>query len=155
MASAKFKLTAFTGGVFAVVLTVIAAVSYFNFNVSSVKNYKDKLDSQAFLASMAIEQKVLSFYRVLSNMTTSIPVDANGVQHHDQLLKQLLDFQNKFSVINTFVGLKDGRTFTTSHKGIIDNFNAKAQAREWYVRGFMAKNTSLLNHSNRRVAASS
>jgi methyl-accepting chemotaxis protein len=40
------------------------------------------------------------------------------------------------NVINAYVALADGSTFSTSTKGLVPNFNAKEKRREWFVRVF-------------------
>lgn len=134
--SAKAKIIASIGTLFAVVILLIALVGFFNFKSASIDGYTEKLGTQAFLISNAVDQKIQRYFDVLVSTSHQLNVADGSAIDVAKLLKQLEDTQTSLGVLAAYVGFENGETYLPSSKGLIPNFNAKSLKREWYTRIF-------------------
>ena len=130
--SAKNKLLFSVGALFTLIIMLIVSIGYFSFKNSSVNNYTDKLRSQAFLISSSIDQKMTRYFDVLHTTGSLIKIEPYGQFDEQGILKAIAALEDYSDVIEAFIGLEDGTTYT--RYGLDKNFNAKESNREWYQR---------------------
>jgi len=132
----KSQLTLFFGMTFLLVISIVSGIGFINFKSSSVNNYSERLSNNAFLISKAVEQKTNRYFDTLNLSAKNIPIDNSGVTDEQLALKMVSDIRDYNDVLNSYIGFKDGSTFSANKKGIIPNFNARELGREWYTRIF-------------------
>lgn len=94
------------------------------------------LGKQAFLISKSVEQKVNRYFDVLDMMAQTMPVSENKVDDMAVMVTRLKAIRDDMGVLNAYIGLRNGDTFSANKEGQIANFNAKDLNREWYNRIF-------------------
>ena len=134
--AAKTKLTLYVAILFTIVIITISMVGFFNFKSSSVENYANKLDSQSFLISKAVEQKMSRYFDALNMVSSQLDVEQDGSLNVESVVEDTKRIQTKLKVLNSYIGMKDGTTYSAVRNGIIPNFNAIELKREWYTRVF-------------------
>lgn len=134
--AAKTKLILFIALLFTTIIIAISAIGFINFKSSSVENYSNKLSNQAFLTSKAVEQNVNRYFSLLNMVATQVPIDKNGNLDVEKFIIESHRLKNELNVLNAYIGLKSGLTYSAAKNGIIKNFNAKELNREWYTRIF-------------------
>lgn len=135
--SAKYKLLISYGFLSAIIIAVIATFSYRSFQTSSVGNFQESLTNQASLIASSVEQRVLRRFDVLKSASYAIEFDEQGAVDESSLLMALKKLEQDFDIVNAFYGRADGIAYFSS--GVVPNFNAKTQNREWYTRGMAAE----------------
>ncbi|KUI96762.1 methyl-accepting chemotaxis protein [Vibrio sp. MEBiC08052] len=133
--SAKAKLTFYIGGLFIIIVTIISIVCFYNFRSSSSENYTDKLTNQSTLISQVIELETTRIFNILDIVGDTLPIQDGRVTDEKKMLSILKDLSSKIDLLNAYVALPSGATFSTSSNGFIPNFNAGQQQREWFIRG--------------------
>lgn len=142
--SAKTKLVSFIGSLFVVIILFTTILSFFNFKSSSVEGYTDSLDTESFLISNAVEQKMSRYFDGLRLMARMLSVDDQGNIGSESLLREQLSFVEKeLSMAGAAFGLASGVTYNTN--GVIANFNAKALKREWFTRSIADEKNVVTN----------
>lgn len=134
--SAKAKILLLICLLFTSGIILISGVGFINFKSASVENYTNKLNSQAFLMSKAIEQKMNRYFDALNIMANDIDMDESGLLNIERTVSSLKLMTNKLGVLNVYVATQTGDTYAAVTNGIIPNFNAIEKKREWFVRGF-------------------
>ncbi|EJN6828446.1 hypothetical protein ATY35_19120 [Vibrio cidicii] len=130
------KLLLLLGGILLVIVVSISGWGYFSFKTESTKNYQELLERESFLIGRALEQRIDRNFDVLITMSSVASISGEGVRDLDVLMEQLNSIAEHNQVINAYVALSDGSTYSTSTKGLVPNFNAKEKQREWFVRVF-------------------
>lgn len=128
------KLLLLLGGILLVIVVSISGWGYFSFKTESTKNYQELLERESFLIGRALEQRIDRNFDVLITMSSVASISGEGVRDLDVLMEQLNSIAEHNQVINAYVALSDGSTYSTSTKGLVPNFNAKEKQREWFVR---------------------
>lgn len=128
------KLLLLLGGILLVIVVSISGWGYFSFKTESTKNYQELLERESFLIGRALEQRIDCNFDVLITMSSVASISGEGVRDLDVLMEQLNSIAEHNQVINAYVALSDGSTYSTSTKGLVPNFNAKEKQREWFVR---------------------
>ncbi|MFT6778689.1 MAG: methyl-accepting chemotaxis protein [Paraglaciecola sp.] len=136
MMTAKVKILSCMGLLFSAVILLISVVSYINFKKESVEHYTSTLDNQAFLIAQAVEQKMARIFDVLHVTAEELEFDNKGSFDLETLLGSLGSVADNLDVINVYVAVESGLTYSTASDGLVLNFNAKEKQREWYLRGF-------------------
>ena len=136
MMAAKTKLTLYVAILFTIVIISISMFGFFNFKSSSVENYANKLDSQSFLISKAVEQKMSRYFDTLNMVSAQLDVTQDGGLDVEKVVADTKRIQSKLKVLNSYIGMQDGTTYSAVRNGIIPNFNAIEKKREWYTRVF-------------------
>lgn len=123
---------------FLVTVSTISLWGYSSFSSESTKNYQEKLEQEARLVGMALEQRIERNFDVLKTTSAILPIDSSNItsKSMDELMSILFAIAHHNEVINAYVALKDGTTYSTSANGLVRNFNAKEKQREWYLRVF-------------------
>lgn len=134
--SAKQKLTLLTGVLFFLAISGISITAYLSFRKESVTNYETKLLIQSSLISRSLEERMKRIFDALELAAKDIELKESGLANEKKTLIKLENLKNQFSVLNAYIGLADGRTYSIRKNGIIKNFNAKEKKREWYIRAF-------------------
>ncbi|WP_261841198.1 methyl-accepting chemotaxis protein [Aliamphritea ceti] len=132
--SAKAKLLIYVGMLFALAIVSISVVGFYHFKTASVHDYEQRLQNQSFLISSAISEKMNRMFDALELVSGEVNISADGEVTPEVLMPQLEALKSQFKVLNAYVGLKDGRTYSVNKNGLIPNFNAKQKKREWYLR---------------------
>lgn len=132
--SAKAKLLSLVGLLITATILFISLISFFNFKSSSVSGYTGKLQTEAFLISNAVDQKILRYFDALELASKRIEIDKNGNIDEKELTETLKSIESSVDVLASYAGLKSGVTYLP--KGEIPNFAEKALNREWYKRIF-------------------
>ncbi len=130
------KLLLIFGVMFLAVVTAISGWGYHSFKAESTKNYQERLERESMLIGRALEQRIERNFDVLKTVSSVISISSDGILDLDSLMAQLNSIAEHNNVINAYVALSDGSTFSTSTKGLVPNFNAKEKRREWFVRVF-------------------
>ncbi len=133
--SVKAKVLFYLGSVIIFMVVTLSVFSYLAFSHSSINNYKHNLKVESFLISNALEQRMSRIFDVLEVVAQKIPVE-NGSVNESELIDNLGTIVKNIDVINSYLGLENGKTYSTSNRGIVPNFNAKELKREWYTRAF-------------------
>ena len=134
--SAKAKILLLIGLLFTTTILLISVVGFTNFKSASVENYTKQLDSQAFLISKAIDQKMNRYFDALNIMANDIEIDESGLLTIDRTVAELHAMTEKLGVLNTYIAIKSGDTYAHAANGLIPGFNAVEKKREWFTRGF-------------------
>ncbi|WP_077340353.1 methyl-accepting chemotaxis protein [Pseudocolwellia agarivorans] len=134
--AAKTKLILFIALLFTTIIIAISTIGFINFKSSSVENYSNKLSNQAFLTSKAVEQNVNRYFSLLTMVASQIVIDTNGELDVEKFVTEAHRVKDELNVLNAYIGLKSGVTYSSAKNGIIKNFNAKELKREWYTRIF-------------------
>ncbi|WP_076419847.1 methyl-accepting chemotaxis protein [Colwellia sp. UCD-KL20] len=134
--AAKTKLILFIALLFTTIIIAISTIGFINFKSSSVENYSNKLSNQAFLTSKAVEQNVNRYFSLLTMVASQIVIDTNGELDVENFVTEAHRVKDELNVLNAYIGLKSGVTYSSAKNGIIKNFNAKELKREWYTRIF-------------------
>ncbi|KZM42575.1 chemotaxis protein [Marinomonas sp. SBI22] len=134
--TAKSKILYGIGGLFVAVISFITLTSFFSFKGASIEGYNKKLETESFLITSAIEQRMNRTYDVLK--VISYELDIGGKQPFDiiKAVKTLSSISNNLDVINAYMATPDGLTYSVSSNGLVPNFNAKEKGREWFLRAF-------------------
>ncbi|MFH4663993.1 methyl-accepting chemotaxis protein [Vibrio cidicii] len=130
------KLLLLLGGIFLVIVVSISGWGYFSFKAESTKNYQELLKRESFLIGRALEQRIDRNFDILITMSSVVSISGGGIRDLGVLMEQLNSIAEHNQVINAYVALSDGSTYSTSTKGLVPNFNAKEKQREWFVRVF-------------------
>lgn len=134
--SVKVKILLSMGMMFIISTLFISFVGFSNFKSASIENYTEKLNSQTFLISNAIEQKMNRYFDALNIMANAIEIDENGLQNVEDAISKFHLLVENLGVLNAYIGIKSGATYSHGANGLIKNFNAIEKKREWYIRGF-------------------
>jgi len=134
--AAKTKLILFVAILFTIVIFSISTMGFVNFKSSSIDNYSNKLHNQAFLISKAVEQNVNRYFAMLNMVSEQLPVTQDGNLDVEKTVVETLRLKSELQVLNSYIGMKDGTTYSANKNGIIPNFNAIELKREWYTRVF-------------------
>lgn len=132
--SAKAKLLSCIGVLFVSAILFVTFVSDYNFKSNSVNDYTHMLETESFLVSKALDQKVQRYFDGLEIVSASLAIDKSGNMNFDVVKEQLNSITSSLGTLSAYVGLRSGKTYLP--KGEIPNFNAKALNREWYNRVF-------------------
>ncbi|MDW6091446.1 methyl-accepting chemotaxis protein [Vibrio rhizosphaerae] len=133
--SAKAKLTFYIGGLFIIIVTIISIVCFYNFRSASSKNYTEKLTNQSTLVAQVIELETTRIFNILDIVGDTLPIKAGQITDEKKMLSTLKDLSSKIDLLNAYVALPSGVTFSTSANGFVANFNAEKTQREWFIRG--------------------
>ena len=134
--SAKAKILVLIGLLFTTMILLISGVGFINFKSASVENYTKQLDSQAFLISKAIDQKMNRYFDTLNIMANDIEIDESGLLNIDRAVASLHLMTDKLGVINAYITTKNAQTYAHATNGLVAGFNAREKKREWFTRAF-------------------
>ncbi|MFT5701558.1 MAG: methyl-accepting chemotaxis protein [Desulforhopalus sp.] len=134
--SAKIKILLSIGLMFTISTLFVTFIGYTNFKSTSIENYTNKLNIQTFLISNAIEQKMNRYFDALNIMANTIEIDESGLLDIDRTITELHILKDELGVLNSYIGVKSGATYSQGANGLIKGFNAIEKKREWYLRGF-------------------
>lgn len=134
------KLLLIFGGMFLAIVIVISGWGYLSFKIESTKNYQQLLERESLLIGHALEQRIERNFDVLNTVSSFIPISSKGLVDMGLLMGQLNSIAEHNEVLNAYVALTDGSTYSTSTQGLVANFNAREKQREWYVRVFSGEN---------------
>lgn len=134
--SAKTKILLSIGLMFIVSTMCVTFTGYNNFKSASVENYTDKLNNQTFLIANAIEQKMNRYFDALNIIASDIEIDESGLLNIDKTISKFHHLVDKLDVLNAYIGVKSGATYSHGANGLIKGFNAIEKQREWYMRIF-------------------
>lgn len=141
--SVKSKFLLLIGIMFSIVIVAISSLGYQHFKQTSVDSYQQKLVNQSFLISKAIDEKMNRMFDALTITAQQLEMTESGeladtetANNYTALLAKLTLLKTHFNVLNAYVGVKDGKTYSVNKNGLIAGFNAVEKQREWYVRAF-------------------
>ena len=136
--SAKNKVVCSVVTFFSVVILIMTTISYQQFSTSSEEKELEKLGTAATAVAKAVQEKTNVYFTALE--LTARMFNGSSEMSEEELFSYRINLINQLqkqtNAAECYFGLKDGRTYTASRKGIIPNFNAKALGREWYKRIF-------------------
>jgi len=132
--SAKAKLLSCIGILFVAAILIVSTTGFLNFKSASSANSNEKLRSESFLISNALNQHVQRYFDSLGVLGNNLEIDVNGATNPDAIVAKLKKVNSYFNTIATVVALKDGTSFIST--GQIINKNKRALDREWYKRIF-------------------
>ncbi|PMH77112.1 methyl-accepting chemotaxis protein [Vibrio cyclitrophicus] len=130
------KLLLIFGSMFLAIVIVISGWGYFSFKSESTKNYQKLLERESLLIGHALEQRIERNFDVLMTISNVIPIPNERLLDLGSLMGLLNSIVEHNEVINAYIALADGSTYSTSTKGLVVNFNARDTGREWFVRVF-------------------
>jgi methyl-accepting chemotaxis protein len=136
MMTAKAKILSSMGLLFCIAISLVSIVGYLDFKQASVKNYTNALDNQAFLISKSVEQKMSRIFDALHVMSAGLGLDPQQPLDQDKLLVSLFAIADNLDVVQSYIAVASGITYSTARRGVVPNFNAKDKQREWFIRGF-------------------
>lgn len=136
--SAKSKLLSYVGALFIIAILIVTITGYLNFQSTSVKDSIDKMNTESFLISNVLDQRMQRYFDSLDLITHQLPIDIKGNIDVKEMSRQLSEAISDLDVISAYTGLKNGKTYIAS--GELPNFNAKELNREWYRRIFAGEN---------------
>jgi methyl-accepting chemotaxis protein len=134
--SAKAKMLLTIGILFTSMILLVSGVGFINFKSASVNNYTQQLDNKASLISKAVEQKMGRYLDALHIMANDIEIDESDLLNIDRTVAELHAMTNELGVLNVYVAIKSGATYSHSTDGLLTNFNAREKKREWFLRAF-------------------
>ncbi|EAQ65628.1 hypothetical protein MED121_08688 [Marinomonas sp. MED121] len=140
--TAKAKIIYCIGALFVTMISFISLTSFLGFKQASVAGYTEKLDTQSFLVSSAIEQRMGRIFDVLHVMSNEIDLTAQD-ENFSEAVQSLRSIIGELDVLNAYVATPDGLTYSTTSKGLVPNFNAKTKNREWFLRAFNGEDNIL------------
>ena len=132
--SAKTKLLINVGALFVAAIICISIVGFYQYKAASIHSYESKLDAQSFLVAQSVGEKMNRMFDGLSIMSKQVNITKRGKVDVDDLLMQLKDLKVQFNVLNAYLGLRSGATYSVNRNGLVPKFNAKEKKREWYLR---------------------
>ncbi|MFV0423804.1 methyl-accepting chemotaxis protein [Oleidesulfovibrio sp.] len=134
--SAKNKIVLSVLAFFAVVIVVMAGVSYQRFNDSSNNAQSENLETVATAVGKAVLEKTNVYFNALELTAKMLaPVlDPHNPEDMEYRLSLLNSLTVQTRVSEAYYCLSSGLTYTA--KGQIPNFNARDLGREWYSRIF-------------------
>ncbi|MGF1711507.1 methyl-accepting chemotaxis protein [Vibrio kagoshimensis] len=130
------KLMMILGLLFLMVVLAISGWGYSSFKKESTENYRLLLETESKLIGYALEQKVERNFDVLKTVSNIVSISSKGVMDLRELMHQLDSIVENNQVINAYISLSNGVTYSTSTNGVVPNFNAREKQREWFVRIF-------------------
>jgi methyl-accepting chemotaxis protein len=134
--SAKAKMLLLIGMLFTSTILLVSVVGFINFKSASVEDYTKQLDNKASLISKAVEQKMGRYLDALHIMANDIEIDESGLLDIERTVAELHAMTNKLGVLNVYVAMQNGATYSHSTDGLLTNFNAVEKKREWFLRAF-------------------
>ncbi|WP_409439787.1 methyl-accepting chemotaxis protein [Psychromonas sp. GE-S-Ul-11] len=138
--TAKTKILLLIGLLLTLAISAISGVGYFNFRTESIENNNTRMDIQTALISKAIEQKMERYFDALNILSVNLEMDESGLKSVTQAVDSLAAVASNLDVLDVFIADKEGRSYSNGKGGLIENFNAKTQQREWFVRIFNNEN---------------
>ncbi|MDN2662573.1 methyl-accepting chemotaxis protein [Psychromonas sp. 14N.309.X.WAT.B.A12] len=138
--TAKTKILLLIGLLLTLTISAISGVGYFNFRTESIENNNTRMDIQTALISKAIEQKMERYFDALNILSVNLEMDESGLKSVTQAVDALAAVASNLDVLDVFIADKEGRSYSNGKGGLIENFNAKTQQREWFVRIFNNEN---------------
>ena len=133
--SAKNKLLLSIGSLIVLIVAILSVLSYNQINESSTSDYRNRLSTESFLISKAIEGKVNNYFTALEAISNSLVVEQGNVVIDDRVIKSLIENKNEMGILNFFVSLSDGAFYDADNEGMHSSFNAKEMKREWFIKG--------------------
>ncbi len=130
--SAKIKILLLIGLLFSSVIFIISGIAFNNFESVSVKNNTTRIDTQAFLMSKAIEQKMSRYFDVLNVTADITEIDENGLLDINEMLLYLNSLAKRSDIIEAYITTKDAKTYSSAQNGLIPNLSTREQ--EWFIR---------------------
>lgn len=133
---AKTKIVLSIGFLLTITISLIAAVGYYNFKESSIQSYSKYIDNNASLISKAVEQKITRYLDALTITAQNIEIENEELVNVDGAVKKMNAITNRFHILDTYMSLKGGATYSGVVGGLEVGFNALEKQREWYTRVF-------------------
>jgi len=133
--SAKNKLLLSIGSLIVLIVAILSVLSYSQISESSINDYRNRLSTESFLISKAIEGKINNYFTALDAISNSLIVEQGNVVIDDRVIKFLIENKNEMGILNAFVTLSDGTFYDVDNEGVHSSFNAKEMKREWFVKG--------------------
>ena len=134
--SVKLKMMLLMGSLITTVVVVISTVGFLNFKSATTNDYRENLENKSFLIAKAIEQKVDRTFDVLNAVSSELDITADEQVDEQQVLQSIKSIANKFDVLGSHIGMKNGDIYASLADGFVEGINARDLKREWYVRIF-------------------
>ncbi|WP_435234987.1 methyl-accepting chemotaxis protein [Psychromonas sp. PT13] len=138
--SVKLKMMLLMGSLITAVVVVISTVGFLNFKSTTTDDYRENLNNKSFLISKAIEQKIDRTFDVLNAVSGELAVTADERVDEQEVLKSITSVADKFDVLGSHIGMKNGDIYASLAGGFVEGINARDAKREWYVRIFNGEN---------------
>ena len=138
--SVKLKMMLLMGSLITAVVVVISTVGFLNFKSTTTNDYRENLENKSFLIANAIEQKVERTFDVLNAVSGELNITADEQVDEQQVVKSIKSIANKFDVLGSHIGMKNGDIYASLADGFVEGINARDLKREWYVRIFNGEN---------------
>ncbi|AGH82505.1 methyl-accepting chemotaxis protein [Psychromonas sp. CNPT3] len=146
--SARYKLMLSIGALIAAIIGILSLLSYYEIKASSTQDYREKLSNKSFLIAKAVEGKIDSYFIALQSLSHALEVQQGHLKIDDKAIRLLVNNKEKMQVLNVFIGLPNGVTYSASNQGEIPNFNAKKKQREWFSMGMSGADRSVTKPFN-------
>ncbi|NRF32209.1 methyl-accepting chemotaxis protein [Vibrio coralliilyticus] len=129
------KLMLILGVLFSVTLMTTTGVGYVEFRNESISKSRHLLSEEARLIGQAVDERMSRNFDTLNLAARQLDLTAHSLDASSTLstLEAIVD---TLEVLNAYVALENGQTFSTSSGGFVPNFNARDKQREWYHRIF-------------------
>jgi methyl-accepting chemotaxis protein len=129
------KLVLLLGSLLSVAMVTISGLSFVEFRDESISKSRELLSEEARLIGQSIHEKLGRHFDVMDLAANQISIHADKIDE-TTTMEMLNAIVYKLDVLNAYISLESGVTFSTSSNGIVPNFNAKTKQREWYTRIF-------------------
>lgn len=143
--SARNQLLLSIGALVALIISILSVLGYNQINNSSTKDYRNSLSNKSFLVAKAVEGKVDGYFIALEGLAVSLTNEQEKVIINQETIDLLVSNKERMGVLNFFIGLPDGTTYDAANRGVIPNFNAKQNQREWYHKGMSGSSRTVTN----------
>ena len=137
--SVKTKLILLVGILLSIVVVTISTIGFTRFKSASVSEYTQKLDDQSHMVAKAVEERMARMFDALEITAKNIDIEQGGKIDLPEVLGKLHALKKQFGVLDAYVAIQGGTTYSANRDGMIPNFNALEKKREWYLRGFSAE----------------
>jgi methyl-accepting chemotaxis protein len=134
--SVKTKLTFYIGLLLAIIIILISLIGFINFKSASVENYSNKLQENSFLISKALEKDIGQYFTAMHLVSDELAITHEGQVFPEKITNSMHVLKKNLNVIDAYIGIENGESYSSNYNGIIPKFNAKKLKREWYTRVF-------------------
>tara|TARA_R110001583_G_scaffold40778_5_gene130109 strand:+ start:938 stop:2824 length:1887 start_codon:yes stop_codon:yes gene_type:complete len=138
--SVKLKMMLLMGSLITGIVLIISAVGFINFKSESVRQYDENLENKSFLIAKALDQKIGRMFDVLNAVSEELAITSDEQVDEQKVLKSIKSIAEKFEVLGSHIGMKNGDIYASLANGFVPNVNARDLKREWYVRIFQGEN---------------
>ena len=132
--SAKLKILLSMIALSTITILSTSLLNWSDFQTSSTLNSKQQLQYKSQLISDALSQKISRYFDILLLTSEQIDIEAKSKINIASTVDLITKAMRTAGVVNVYVSLEDGTSYSAKTNGLIPGFNARSKQREWYLR---------------------